>query len=117
MIPIDQSEVDTCLLLTFLRALTIFGHSPKKYYLPIFGVNCFIKIFSLQNFVLYSTHICVCMYAHTIHINKHTHMYMYKHLRLQQRISSGHDKSRHLSLGADSTQPPATDYKHTHTNT
>ena len=56
------------------------------------------------------------MYAHTIHINKHTHMYMYKHLRLQQRISSGHDKSRHLSLGADSTQPPATDYKHTHTH-
>ena len=36
----------------YFRYFGYFGHSPK-YYLPIFDVNYFAKIFSLQNFVSY----------------------------------------------------------------
>ena len=37
-------------IIIILGALEIFGHSPE-YYPPIFGVNCFGKIFAFKNFV------------------------------------------------------------------
>ena len=42
------------LTIIIFRCFGSFGHLPK-YYLSIFGVKCFGKIFSVQNFASYGT--------------------------------------------------------------
>lgn len=51
----------TYVSITYFRYIGNFGHSPK-YYLPISGVNCFAKIFSIK--ILYCV---VCSYIPIIH--------------------------------------------------
>ena len=58
----------------YFRQFGNFGHSPK-YYAPIFGVNFFAKIFSLQNFVSYSMYktnsaswLIICVWLRNTHM-------------------------------------------------